>query len=156
MTESAENPYETGEVPDPSDLWTVDPNTTVEEWTDENDPLSLDELADVAAALIDECGTAAREESEEGTIEDEYLRVADDDAFGRFAYEHDVALLEPGDAVRSTYGYLYGYTTNANTAIERGVPLLVCLPGPLPDAVEWFEEFSAAVSDMPGLGIVRP
>lgn len=156
MAPTAENPYETGAVPSATDLWSVDPNGVAAEWTEENDPLTPDELATIADAFVTSVGTAARETTDEGVTEDEYLRVADAESFGRFAHERDVALLEPADDADPTYGYLYGYTTEGNSAVERGVPLLVCLPGPLAEATAWLEEFSATVADMPGLGIVRP
>lgn len=152
----AENPYETGTVAAADDLWSVDPNTVATDWLADHDPLSLDELSTIASAFVREVGDPARAEDDDGVVEDERLRVADADAFGRFSRERDVALLEPGGGVEPVYGYLYGYTPDANTAEETGVPLLVCLPGPRSEAVSWLEEFSAAVAELPRFGIVRP
>lgn len=150
------NPYETDAMPSATDFWSIDPNTVAAEWTEKNDPLSRSELSQRGSAFIRTVGSPAREESAGTITEDDHLRVADAAAFGQFAFEHDVALLEPGDGdIDPEYGYLYGYTTDANSPDERGLPLLVCLPGPLSEAVAWLEEFSAAVADMPGLGIIR-
>ena len=156
MTETASNPYETDAVPDGSDLWSVDPNTVAEEWTADHDLYSRADLSTVTNAFIRTVGEPAHAESNDTVAEDDHLRVADASAFGEFARDHDIALLEPADSVEPTYGYFFGYTTNANSADDTGVPLLVCLPGPVEAAANWLEEFSAAVSDMPGLGIVRP
>ncbi|HET7324106.1 MAG TPA: hypothetical protein VFJ06_07235 [Halococcus sp.] len=156
MSESP-SPYETDAIPPATDLWSIDPNTAVEEWKEKNDPLSPDELSTVASAFIRTVGSPAREETEEGVTEDDHLRVGDAGAFGEFAFEYDVVLVEPGtDGIDPEYGYLYGYTTDADSPEERGVPLLVCLPGPLSEAVSWIETFSETVADMPGLGIMRP
>lgn len=155
MSDEIANPYEDGRVPDADDLWSVDPNAAVEDWLDENDPLPPAKLSNVASAF-QRVGDPAVDESDEGVVEDDHLRVADAEAFGRFAHEQDVAVLEPAEGVELEYGYLYGYTPNRDTAEDAGVPLLVCLPGPLPDAVSWLEDFSAAIADMPRFGLVRP
>lgn len=151
------SPYDGDALPSPTDLWSVDPNAVVDDWTATHEPLTADALAEVASAFVASVGAPAREESAAGVTEDASLRVADADAFGQFTHEHDVALLEPGEeGLDPEYGYLFGYTTDADSADDRGVPLLVCLPGPLPDAVDWLERFSEALAEMPRLGIVRP
>lgn len=150
------NPYESGSVPESDDLWSVDPNDVADAWLQRHEPLSHAELSDIASSFVRSVGEPARKESDDGAVEDQHLRVADGTTFGRFAQREDVALLEPADTVEPEYGYLYGYTPNANTAEETGVPLLICLPGPLSDAAAWLEGFSAAVAQTPRFGLIRP
>lgn len=156
MTAPDASPYDDGVVPSATDLWSVDPTGVARDWLADHEPLSRDALAAVGVAFRDAVGAPAELDDGSGLLRDDALRTADAAAFGRFAHDHDVAILEPADgAVDPTLGYCFGYTPDADSPDDTGVPLLVCLPGPLTDAVAWLEAFSETVASMPGLGIVR-
>jgi len=156
MAPSDRSPYDDGTVPSATDLWSVDPTGVARDWLADHRPLSRDDLADVGSAFRTEVGSATELAADSGVLRDDSLRSADAAAFGRFAHDHDVAILEPADgAVAPSLGYCFGYTPDADSPDDRGVPLLVCLPGPLSAAVAWLERFSETVASQPGLGLVR-
>lgn len=113
---------------------------SVEEWLTRNEPLSRADLNTVESTFMRTVGEPARMESSvEGvggmTEKNPHMRVASADAFGLFAYEEDVVLIELDETIAC--GEIVGYPAGDND--NRWVPVLFCLEGPVSEARDRME-----------------
>src|SRR5699024_8868750 len=121
----------------------------VERWLAGHDPLSRAEFDRINRALIQNVGAAVDHPTWGHNVR---CREADAQAFGQFAHEHDVALVELDTDAR--YGDLHGYPIGR----EAGwVPVLVTTDdsGEVADAVQRIHDSFHAAETLVGNGHTR-
>lgn len=109
----------------------------VEDWVARNEPLSRADLNSVEREFMQTVGEPARSKRSvdggEVAEKNPHMRIASPDAFGLFAHEADVVLVELDETIEC--GEIIGYPAGE----ARWAPVLFCLEGPVSRARDRME-----------------
>lgn len=110
---------------------------SVEDWCERNEPLSRAELNTVERTFMQTVGEPARSKRQvdggEVTEKNPHMRIAPPDAFGMFAHEADVVLVELDETIEC--GEMIGYPAGGG----GWAPVLFCVEGPVSRARDRME-----------------